>query len=179
MFAPYRETHRRFQARNRGGICSVFLSCSHCQTNEAADWSDGQRELLVPLRTPGCRARAVLAQEPRGVITAPPSPGQLPGAPGPCPHPKMSPWQELPAPVRDRKQDYAVLGCGDHKNGLFGFWGFFSWLDIEIEHVRSCAWAVLRPPCSLDGNQALSPHSPAERAAQRTREKCEFNGFVS
>lgn len=60
------------------------------------------------------------------------------------------------------------------KTVCLGSEGFFSRLDTEIEHVRSS-------PCSLDGNQALLPRSPAERAAQRTREKCEcgFNGFVS
>lgn len=48
----------------------------------------------------------------------PSEPGQRRGR---VPIPKTPPWQGLAVPVRDRKRDDAVLGCGDHKKGLFGF----------------------------------------------------------
>lgn len=73
--------------------------------------------------------------------TSQPGAVRLPGGDqGHFPVPRMAPAEELPVLVRYRKRDYAVVGCGDHKNGLFGvFFLFFSLVEIEIEHVRFSA----------------------------------------
>lgn len=119
---------------------------------------------------PSCRARAVLAR-----CAGCPWPGGCSLSPG---------W------LLGR----SWLGLSDSGSGVMLQWDvktvkrvgwlvlfccfFFPLLEIEIERVWLSVWALLQPPCCADGNQAPVLCSSAERAAQRTGEKCKIRSMV-